>query len=326
MNKTRCLIDNWSIENAATLLTGGASEAWQRVKNGGIFIVPDFEFEKSELINLLHDIDLYLGAFSNLVSAIILFDEIVYLKNGYEIGWMTGRNFSEQFTKIAVGENPPSVIRNDSKQKNDISENDKGLGYYCHTSKLLNAYPILSPARSDVIMKKANHKSLNYADFAFDVLSFIDINLKKCIESSDSKLLKFQFDSDFTLPALTHLVLSESSSRKDILEVAFQVRETPEARDFRKVLRETALDYENPLKYIKVLKDAKNAIDNIFFNSSSQEAVGSVGINLLFLSISFNIEKKLFKRERYTLFLKDIVRRRLETNIASDHIMRLFVD
>ena len=325
MRKTRCLIDNWSIENAAILLYGGASEAWQRVKNGGIYIIPDYEIKKSDLINLFQDIDLYLGAFSNLVSALILFDEVVYLKNGYEIGWMMDRGFSEQFTKIAVGEKPPSAKNYDSKQNNNLSRDHKGTGYYCHTSKLLDAYPILSPARSDVIMKKANHNSLNYADFAFDLLNFLDINLKKCIESSDSKLLRFRFDPEFSLPALTHFVLSESSSRKDILNVALQIRDTAEVRDFRKVLSETALDYENALKYIKILKEAKSTIDNVFFSNSSQDTVGSVGINLLFLNISFNIKKRLFKQERYALFLKDIARRRLENNMAADHIMRLFV-
>lgn len=58
-------------------------------------------------------IDVYFGALSNLINALVLFDEVFYIKNGYEISWQRYTKFSEKLERVIQNQSieNPDMLR-----------------------------------------------------------------------------------------------------------------------------------------------------------------------------------------------------------------------
>src|SRR5690554_4664585 len=108
-NDEKCLIDNWSLEQAAILLQGADYAS----------IVSTESFVSS------------LGGLSNFISALLLYDETKFVANGLEVNWFR----YEWFKKNSLIYLNPYVPTDDyQKWKYHLKSSDLGAYNYLFTS------------------------------------------------------------------------------------------------------------------------------------------------------------------------------------------------
>lgn len=293
INPTRCLIDNWSIDQAVGLLY----EDPHSLVKGGYNILAHF------------------GGLSNLISALILYEQPVFLKNGSEITWQDNNEAAGILLKYINPVAQPYVLE---EYQSAFYSSDYGASYYMGISKHLNAELFISTERANKITQMGVKK--NEAEL-LSLLKKIDIQIDKELENIWIENVRCGIQSNFLLPSLTHYVLSQSSSKDDLLEVILQIRRS---NDVIKLKNKIAELYANSKNYMKFQEELDTLLKKQFNKEKKNNNSISLGIKVLFLSISKTVNIDFIKHKTYLTYLRDIMACRTETLGLKNHIERIF--
>ncbi len=298
------LIDNWSLESSGALL--------------------DFDQRKLVLLDDVNDeefIDSF-GALANLLNAIVFYDEIKFLDNGYQETWLKFKSFSNKITPLTK-----PYILNSSEELIEQTSGNKGADYYIYLSKKMNSDIYLSPERSSLILEKLTESNFSIGQRAIDLLNMSDKRVEKEVLKVSSEMIKTGICKNFTLPSILHYVMAESSSKNDLLDVAIQMRNSREINTFKNIIQESLVG--KAINSIKLENEIKEAIDIELGKLSKDKSNDwQVTVNAIFLSIGKNINTgkvfDRFKRKNHLTFLRDIISYRTGLNSLNVHLERLF--
>lgn len=285
----KSLIDNWSLEQTAGIL----------------------QFDADYYIGNEEELFSSIGGLSNFINAILLYKTPCYLLTGNEFTWQRFTNFKNNLESYIQSLEPIE------KNFDYIKSHDKGANYYLLTSKYFDAELFLSSERSTKIMNKGIDQNDN---LLFEVLEKIDNTISTKVELIDSKNLRCGIQNNFLLPSLTHYVLSQATSKNDLLEVILQIKRSKKIFNLNDKVYEL---HSNINSYTKFQKEL-NLILKKEFNENDSENTLSVGINVLFLALSKNINIDFLYQKTYMTYLKDIISCRTETYGLKKHISRIF--
>lgn len=322
-----CLLDNWSLECAAVLLEEGVEairndlrSEYLKAVSESILVGHDIS---TNVVKSTYGLDVYFGALANLLISLVMFDEVVYVKNGFEASWHRFPAFAKKLSPIVLGQEcPDSASREIEKKYSSLS--DPGILYYSFLAKVFGANLLLNPLRAKHLVETRKSQQPLYGQFAFDLLKVLDTSLEGRINSLNSDLLETGIIPGLSIPPVAALVYSRASSRADILDTATDIRNSSQARDLRKALRECVGDLKATTKYPRLAEETVSAVGNAIRNIgilNPDEKGVSIGLSLMFVSLSYDIGKPT---ESYLLFLRDLAKCRLEMSGTSLHLKRLF--
>ena len=322
-----CLIDNWSLECAAVLLEEGVESIKQEILKEYLDAVTESTLFGVDLASNIektaYSTDVYFGSLANLLTALVLFDEVLFINNGFEASWQRFPNFANQLINILHGTewSDPSTKELEREFGKSI---DPGLAYYCYLAKVINTDVLLNPLRAQNILEAVKDEKLSYGQFAFDLLNTLDVALQEKILSFSSQILQRGIVPNLTIPAIASLVYSIAPSKDKILETVIELRNSSGARDLRKTLQKCVGDLRASTNYPALVEDALEAVNKAIKKMGgfdSEETLGSAGFNLFFFSYAYDIPKPV---ESYVLFMRDVAKCRLELSGARLNIKRLF--
>ena len=293
INSQRSLIDNWSLEQAGSLLDSSSD----------FFSLPEEEFVNS------------LGGLSNYINSILLYDETNFLANGFEGDWVRFGWF-EKNTRIIVKPINPDSLNIDWNSA--ASYSDQGIRNYLVSSKHLETDLFISPQRAKQIIDTGLPK--------------IENNLKQALNKIDEKInsekdsllfesTKIGIDKNFKFPSLTHYVLSQATNSDDLLTVIMQLKENGKVKSVRNKIDEIATSTKESSRF---QKDVERLIKESFGESNQSDKPWSLQFTVLFLSLSKSFNLNFFKRKEHLLFLKDIINCRSEALGLNKDIKRIF--
>jgi len=309
------LLDNWSIETAAHLIESGLRSILQasapsHVHEAEDLIIANSLTESGEA--RLTDREIAIGALSNLVTALVLFDEISYLENGWESGW---QQFTDYAGTLASDLTP---IKCSSEGPDVQFERDMltgGISYYCNMAQYHQTDLLLNPLRSENLLSQLPAARQTHGSCAVDLLKELDASVKRVLQSTPSILSGLTALPDFTIPSITSLVLKRAKSRAHILEEALRLRSDPGVRDLRKAISELAHGQHATTAYLHLVDDARDAVEFLAYPSKRRKKQKlSVGLSWLIVGVSFGVDQLERPRNRYALFLRDLASCRLEQN------------
>lgn len=292
-NIQKCIIDNWSLEQAGSLLDG----------NGNYFAISEQDFTNS------------LGGLSNYINSILLYDETNFLANGFESDWLRFGWF-EKNTRIVIKPINPDSLNIDWNSADSYS--DKGIRNYLISSKHLERDLFISPQRAERIIDKGLPKTANSLN---QTLLKIDEKIKSEKDSLWYDNLKVGIDRNFKFPSLTHYVLSQATNSEDLLTVIMQLKESGKVKSIRDKIDEITLSTKNSSRF---QKDVERLIKDNFGEPSKTDKPWSIKFTVLFLTLTKSFNLDFFKRKEHLLFLKDIIACRAEAQGLNMDIKRIF--
>lgn len=321
-----CLVDNWSLECAASLLEEGIEQIRRDIMTdylndisqsmlAGVSVTPE------NYRTYVNDDSIFFGALSNILNAIVLFDDVIYVRNGFEFAWQRFSTFYSETNDVLKGVDYSKLDK--SATVKDYNSSNFGVPFYCYLAKAFGCDLLVNPLRAEQLIKEAMTKNITYGELAFDLLESLDKSLKEKTDDLKSRVLTQNIIKNLSLPSLTNLVLSEAATSSEILTVARQMKHSSKVVDFRNTLKECLHDLKASTNYSTMLNNAASAIESAISKVQHKKEVGSIGINILFISLSYNINK-WFQKENYTIFLRDIAKCRLELDGNNSHVQRLF--
>lgn len=322
-----CLLDNWSLECAAVLLEEGVESIRNELRSEYLKAVSESiligQDISANVIKSIYGLDVYFGALANLLISLVMFDEVIYVKNGFEAAWHRFPAFAKKLSRAVLGQEcPDSTSREIEKKYSQLS--NPSILYYSFLAKVFGADILLNPLRAKQLIEASKSQQPSYGQFAFDLLKVLDKSLEGRIHSLNSDLLRTGTIPNLSIPPVAALVYSRASSKADILDIAIDIRNSSQARNLRKALRECVGDLKATTKYPRLAEEAvsavSNAIRNIGILNPDEKGV-SVGLSLMFVSFSYDIGKPTGS---YLLFLRDLAKCRLELSGSSLHVERLF--
>jgi hypothetical protein len=292
-NSQKSLIDNWSLEQAGSLLD---------------------DYSHSYSISE-HDFVTSLGGLSNYINSILLYDETNYLANGFEGDWVRFGWFEKNTRLIIKPINPVSL---NIDWNSAASYSDKGIKNYLLSSKQLETDLFISPQRAQKIVDNGLPKTENNLSQA---LAKIDEKIKSEKDILWFDKLKVGIDKNFKFPSLTHYVLSLATTSEDLLTVIMQLKESGKIKSVRNKIDEITT---STIKSSKFQRDIERLIKENFGESSKNDKPWSINFTVLFLTLTKSFDLDFFKRKEHLLFLKDIIACRTEAQGLNKDIKRIF--
>lgn len=292
-NLQKSLIDNWSLEQAGSLLDS----------NSDYFSLADGDFANS------------LGGLSNYINSILLYDETNFLANGFEGDWVRFKWF-EKNTRLIINPINPENLNIDWNSA--ASYSDKGIKNYLVSSKHLETDLFISPQRATRIIEKGLPKIENNLNQA---LKKIDEKINSEKDSIFFDSTKIGIDKNFKFPSLTHYVLSQATNSEDLLTVIMQLKKSGKVKSVRNKIDEIATSTKESSKF---QKEVERIIKKNFGESNNSDKPLSINFTVLFLTITKSFNLDFFKRKEHLLFLKDIIKCRTEVGGLNKDIQRVF--
>lgn len=289
----KSLIDNWSLEQAGSLLDG----------NNDFFSISEEEFITS------------LGGLSNYINSILLYDETNFLANGFEGDWLRFGWFEKNTRLILQSINPESL---NIDWNSEASYSDKGIRNYLVSSNHLNTDLFISPQRAEKIKDNGLLKIENNLN---QTLLKIDDKIKSEKDSLWFEDLKVGIDRNFSFPSLTHYVLSQATSSEDLLTVIMQLKESGKVKSVRDKIDEITMSAKEASKF---QRDIERLIKENFGESAKTDKPWSIKFTVLFLTLTKSFNLDFFKRKEHLLFLKDIIACRTEARGLNNDVERVF--
>jgi len=319
----RCIIDNWSLANAAWLLEGGltgiqADETAWHLRALDDHIVGGSP-SGDELPHHAQGIDTpsaYLGSLSNLATGILLFDSLAFVENGFERSWTTYEVFTNETSDLLVPLAAPPRL--DSEYYGDQIVG--GLNFYLYMAKTHSCDVMLNPVRSSHLTQELRLDDLSHLDYIQDLLQAVDCEVRKRIESSPSRIVRLGAIANLRLPPILHLVLSQCTSRADILEVARQMRNLKPAQSLRSVLGGVTGASCSSERYPLLIADLEEIARDLTHEIISGKHSGSFGPTFFGLfTVSYDWEKVRYA-EDHRVFLRNLMWCRMEIDGARRRI------
>lgn len=139
---------------------------------------------------------------------------------------------------------------------------EEGALFYLKLAKLLGLYYWPSPERAEFLMNKV-YSNTTSSSFLWTLSENIDSDLGKIIKEVYASLKNVKQDLKF--PGFGSSILANCNSRLDIFPTLFQYRDTKEAIEFRKWLREMddALQAGNVWMISQGLRDVQELIASL---------------------------------------------------------------
>lgn len=290
---TKCIIDNWSLEHAAIVLDGS------------------YDYFESSLSSFSN----HIGGLSNYINATLLYNVPSYLNNGFEGDW---KRFV-WFTK----NNIDLLSLTDAEQfgiqwKSPESYADKGISNYLLTSEFSASDLFVSPERASefaTIKKETISKAFQ------ETLIGIDKKIEESHQKSWYKNIKVGVNSNFNLPSLTQYVLSLANSPVEIFTILSQLKTDGKVQRVYDKLEDISI---NSKKSGQLQRELELIIDHEFGGTLKQQNLLSLKIPVYFLSITVPLTMNFFNRKEHLIFLKNIIKSRVEANNLSENINRIF--
>jgi hypothetical protein len=287
----KCIIDNWSLEHAGLLLESsndlGQKNNDSLVKN--------------------------IGGLSNFINAILLYEESFFIMNGFEKDWKRFNWFDTNTSAFINGIQLDELTIN---WESPSSYEDKGIRNYLFSSRYFESDLLICPERSEI---DSNNRKL---DNAFvDTLKEIDKKIQLERDSSAFNKIKMGIDRNFQFPLITQYVLSEATTRDDLLTVIMQLKSDGKiARVINKIEEVTATSngagkFERDIQYL--IKEA-------FGRQTDNQNELSISVSAYFLSISKSVNLNFFRRAEHLVFLKNLIACRSEAYRLEKDIQRIF--
>lgn len=324
---SKCLIDNWTLELAGLLLDEGLSgirrERLSRYHSALESSMVAGVDQTGEVLEDWTDFDDYFSALANFLSAMLVFEDLHFAKNGFESAWKRFPAFSQAMEGILKAREQPETITR-IERRADLRRMDSGALFYLALSSSLDCDLLLSPRRSTALEKSQGRKSPSYGEYADDLLVTLDHKISERINTSRSDLLRATVIPDLQFPALATLVLSQAHSHSEILTAARDLRNSRELRDLRSVISDCVAEIKSGLPYARLIDTVPDAVRLALNDAGRLDSDGgslSVGFSILFFSIEKEVGKII---PPYLLFLRDLAKCRLEFEGFASHIERLF--
>ena len=128
-------------------------------------------------------------------------------------------------------------------------------------------------------------------------------------------------NDNFSLPSLTQYVLSLAKSPSEIFTILSQLKTDGKVQRVYDKLEEICI---NSKKSGQLQRELELIIDHEFGGTFKQENILSLTIPVYFLSITVPISLNFFNRKEHLIFLKSVIKSRVEANNLSDNIYRIF--
>jgi hypothetical protein len=321
-----CLIDNWSLIHAARLIEENMNairmkfsskvvrEISDAISSGDISVSERIEYALEDTILDFH---VFFGALSNLINAIVLFDEVYYPINKYERLWKDGYpEFASILSGIVRGvELDPLLRKAISDQNNDDT---LGINTYKLIADYLGCDMLLNPIRSENLFKWFDDEEISYSNRTFNVLQRLDENITQIINSTKDKQLIKELSKGFRFPSVMAASIAnnkkEITQKRDILECALNFRNRSKTKSFRTILRRTVEDKKPNIIYLKLLREAtlisSELTHNKFYDWGSE-------FTFVFFPVpqpSLPLKQLLSIIPDYRLFLRTLTECRIESN------------
>lgn len=326
-NVSRCLVDNWTLELAGVLIDQGIrslrgqrlAEYFRAVDDSmmsGVDHTQDIMADWAELED-------HFSAVTNLVSAMLLFDNLSFSRNGFEVTWQSLPGFSQQMGKIITGRDEPAFLLKHERQL--VSDRvEPGVLFYLALSNSLRCDLLLSPRRSEVLQRCHRSQELTYGEYASDLLATMDRQLAERIRKSGSELLATKVIPNLTIPSLATLVLSQVTKRSEILTATMDLRNSSKLKDFRRIIAECVTNLKSGAPYARLVESVPDtirlALQDVGRLDPDRSSI-SIGFSLFFFSVGKEVGAFV---PPYLLFLRDLVCCRMEFAGIESHIKRLF--
>jgi hypothetical protein len=291
----RTIIDNWSLMASSQLISAGQQKA---------------PFKQSPFSAIM--------SFSNMVTAILLYDDIMYLPNGNEQAWKRDDWFS---TNIESYIKPADISQKLLDDAYDAPSNmDHSTSNYFHISRELQADLFLNPVRSQMVFE---HLKVTPNGSDMELLRRMDAVIKDESNKSWSEDVKIGVQSNFILPQLTQYVLSKCSSTDDILKVLFEIKTAGSIDDLKSKIQEVSCNLRD---FSKFQQTVENLVKQHLGYASKNTGPWSIKFNAFFLSFSKSFNVVSLRDKKLMVFLKDILSSRTEVQGLSKSIQRVFGD
>ena len=282
-----CLIDNWTYEQAASLL---------RVSDCKINISPDNFSLYGELSLEKDRYESSILSLSNVINALIFFDDLYYLKNGYERSWVKSNVFEDYISHMDT-----SPIEKDKLYIDDESYVELLLNI--QTEKKCDI--IVSPSRIK-LLEKYNFKSSFF--IVEDFFKSFNKSILLPVKNISSDVIKNGIIGNLKLPSITNYVLSQSDSASKIIDTAIKLKEDKNVKNIKAVLQKSynliasggSLDsYQNLLK--KSQEEIDSSLEKIGLLNVENDRSTTIGINILIFSISYSFPS-INKKDSMSLY------------------------
>ena len=248
-SKRKCIIDNWSLEQAGFVLNN----------TNDIKAVPDKDF------------DYILGGLSNYINALLLYEDSFYLQNGFESEWTRFNPLDPSITEI--------------DWESEFSYSDQGITNYLTTSNIFESDLFVSPQRSLKIVN-ANTPKIN--DTFISTLKKIDDKISNKKEESWYENIQIGIESNFKLPSLTHYVFSQASSLDDLMTVLMQLKSDGKISRVKKKINELTNSTKSSIKLQREIEDIIDNVFGSKSKQSSPFSL-KINILFLSISQSVNL-------------------------------------
>lgn len=292
-NIRKSLIDNWSLEHAGILL------------------------ENREIHKSLNEQQFItsMGGLSNYINSMLLYDETIFLANGFEADWQKFKWFQQNALLFLTSTNP-NILKID--WNSEASYSDNGIKNYLVSANEYKTDLFVSPERADKIIAERKSYIISPLEKTLEV---IDEKIKKEKDFLWYNNLQIGIEHNFIFPSITHYVLSEATSSEDLLTVIIQLKDSGKIKSLRNKIEEITSNTKTASKF---QKDVESMIKKQFGESSKSDKPWSIKIPILFLTFTKSFNFDFFKRKQYLLFLKDIITCRTEANGLSKDVERIF--
>jgi hypothetical protein len=306
----KCLIDNWSIEQAACLLESDSKQT--------------FPTDES----FVHA----LGGLSNFINGLLLYEDSKYISNGREYSWERfdwfKQNTSAYFTPYTP-DKTYSIQKNSNIGDADnytfgdkyIRDGSRGIEDYLIISNLLNADLFVSPVRAEHLKRYTSQYNSKTGDTFLYISQIIDEKIVAEKKEIWSNYVKMGIQENMLLPTLTQYVFSQASNIEDLFKIIMQLKSTSKISDLQKNINIISQSTKN---YGQFQIEIENIIAECFGKPVSKEKPWEINISVLFLTLTKSFSLQEFNRKEYLTILKDLITCRTEAYKLRQDIERIF--
>jgi hypothetical protein len=319
-----CLIDNWSLSDAATLLYDDYV-----IQGQGNLI--DFANPASLSLIKCSDFSNYriafphaLASLSNLIDAIIFYDEPSFIDNGFNRhSWALFPRFSNTVEQVLKKKAIPQGLR----LPPELVNNNLGLDGYLSIARYFESDVFISPLRTTLLFDQCKQDLV--ITLANDLLFTVDKAIKNRLSEIPQGPIKASIFANLTIPSLIQYIINESNRADDILTIACQLREWEPLQELRKTVRQI-LDGKSVSKdYLtlgrKITETVNDTIDKILGKRLYKEIPLSFDVKVFKISYLLKIaDKKIMWEGKYSLFFRRLAESRLQAINISEKLEKIF--
>jgi len=291
---SKSIIDNWSLERTAILLS-------------------EREVMKSLSPNDFHKC---IAGLSSYINSLLLYEETSYIHNGFENAWQRFDWFTTN-SLAYIEKIDPTVLGIDWHSE-DAYKNS-GIHNFLLMSNYYAADLFVSPERAKAVIDVS--PQLPKDNFE-QVLKHIDEKIKQTGQNIIFENIRVGIDKNFELPSIAQYVLSESSGYDDLFKVILQLKDSRKIVNIRNKIEDITSTTKGALKFQK-------DIDNLFAELSGDKRKPGIKFNLkipvLCLQFTKEFSVGFFRRKQHLTFLKDLITARMESDKLSKDLKRIFL-